>query len=697
MEQVIEMCRRAVADIIEQVGGVGDLLLDDKKRQTVSMILERMDALGADINTILGPELANAYMAGMDEGDAFLEQEGVDAKLSGVNRRMHLAGVESIVADTMLDLGGAINTAKALAIDNIDSILASVQEDIAKGIIVGDSSKVVAQAVQHTFAKNGMTAFITKDGKELPLDFYAQTVTRTKMRVAQTTGAVNRYKESGVNHIKVDEHSGTCAVCARYQGKVLALTPDDSGFPVADSDIPLPPYHPNCRHTARAYVMDYHSDNDIAEERKKWAKFNPTEDVRSDDEKELYRSEQSIRRKAKQEEKEYLLIKSALGDDAPKTLSAYRRMRRKGDDNWKALQQRYQDAVEAVDGMGPPKGTPRRKRKASTPPPQPSNAPTAVVPPIETAPAPTPSDNEFGLSSGVELARADKQAVEVFDNLIDKLDFTGDRRKYMKKLIEKSDYFVNKDMQVSVAKLKGAWGQVEAYIVRDGYDSMKQVSRIAVEKNDSRPAREQLKTIFHEFYHANTHNTEVDRDWALHMTPDAKKYATLLEEVFTESSAQFMLKRAGYPLDDIVPSYGAYLGQLLPQLKKMERFSDCVDVADFGAKLMRYRFSPQYQTARLNDFLDLMRADGLEPFTNAQMGEYLITHYGKDVLENLDYYADRVLNAQGDYWEGEKDARLTRIHGIITDRLKQSIEGKRYNAPEFNAIMGVAINRNGVK
>lgn len=42
------------------------------------------------------------------------------------------------------------------------------------------TTKQITQRVGEKFGKRGMAAFVTKDGKHLPVDFYAKTVTRTK-------------------------------------------------------------------------------------------------------------------------------------------------------------------------------------------------------------------------------------------------------------------------------------------------------------------------------------------------------------------------------------------------------------------------------------------------------------------------------------------------------------------------------------
>lgn len=98
-----------------------------------------------------------------------------------------------------------------------------------------------------------------------------------------------------------------------------------------------------------------------------------------------------------------------------------------------------------------------------------------------------------------------------------------------------------------------------------------------LEKGDNRKKCYQLKTVFHEAYHALGHNKEVDfvspeyyfQDWAY------------MDDVFAECSAHYMMKRMGNKIP-IAPSYPDYLVKTLPKLKKLEKFKNCKTIEDFG-------------------------------------------------------------------------------------------------------------------
>jgi hypothetical protein len=363
-DQLLQYIAAVMNDIFEGVLNAKDLLQDKNKTALLEAIIDALDRLDKTIEDVIPREAFLLYFMGMDEAAASLVESGIVVQgglaltatgqvASGFRKRMHLEAIDEISGDTLLDLKAAIRTAKENAGIAIERTLESVKEDIAKGMIMGDHNKVVSKKVAKSFAENGLTSFITKDGKKLPLDFYARTVTKTKMKVAHTTGAVNRYVENGINLVKVGEHHPTCIVCSRYQGMVIDLTGETSGFKsVNDAGVKLPPYHPNCEHSIRPYVIKYKTAEEIKAEKEKWKRFNPEKDNRTPAQKKAYEKEQAIRREANKEKKQYAKMKAAMGDKAPKTIGAYRRMKRKNDEKWKQLQSDYLSATHSMNNGG---------------------------------------------------------------------------------------------------------------------------------------------------------------------------------------------------------------------------------------------------------------------------------------------------------------------------------------------------------
>lgn len=102
----------------------------------------------------------------------------------------------------------------------------------------------------------------------------------------------------------------------------------------------------SCRHTVSPYVAEFHSDNDIQSELRKWSSFDPNRDTRSSAQVHAYDHEQAIRRQANAEKKQYANYQMVFGDRAPKTLGAFRRMKRQNTAKFQTLQQEYRSIMQ---------------------------------------------------------------------------------------------------------------------------------------------------------------------------------------------------------------------------------------------------------------------------------------------------------------------------------------------------------------
>lgn len=352
-EIILEIILEVTNGLFTDIGSIGDLWDNDQKASLLEMIIARLDDLGLTLEDIFPVAIAESYGTGMKAGDSMLIEAGMagGALVATVpSKRIHVEALDALISDGMGDLKGAINTIKEQFPKRLERILGEVQKELGKTIITGDNRKVATARVSQVLAKEGLTCFTVEDKngnkRNLPLDFYASTVVKTKLRSAHNTGSENRYRENGVDLVRVDEHFPTCKECASKQGIVISLTGDTPGYPTK-ARVGLPPYHPHCRHTIRPYILKYKTAEEIERDKKK--KFEPGKDDRTEAQKKAYAKEQAIRRKANEEKKDYEAIKAVLGDKAPKTLGAFRRKRRKNDLGWKQLQEDYKKALKAMD------------------------------------------------------------------------------------------------------------------------------------------------------------------------------------------------------------------------------------------------------------------------------------------------------------------------------------------------------------
>ena len=100
--------------------------------------------------------------------------------------------------------------------------------------------------------------------------------------------------------------------------------------------------HPNCRHSVVPFIEEMQSPEEL---QKAIARSNqPFADNRSDSEKSLYTKQQAENRRIRSDRFQYERYKARLGDDAPNTFSAFRRIKKADGDKWHDLQKKYRNS-----------------------------------------------------------------------------------------------------------------------------------------------------------------------------------------------------------------------------------------------------------------------------------------------------------------------------------------------------------------
>ncbi|MFD2924178.1 phage minor capsid protein [Halobacillus naozhouensis] len=357
--KILKYISNVVQRIIGLVAEARDLGDEKKAQSLIDEVTGILDQFGLEMEVVIPKAVIENYFGGVDQATKLMSQAGLEVNQTltltksgqvakGFQKKIHMEALEQIADDTLLDFKAAIRTAKKSSKASITGALESVKRDLAEGYIAGNTRKVINKRVADSFAENGLTAFTTVDGRNLPLDFYASTVTKTKMKEANVKGSTNRYTESGVNLVQISTHYPTCHECARYQGLVVSLTGEHDGFPSIVADIALPPYHPNCSHGISPYVLEFKTEQEIGEAKSRWQNFKPEKDTRSATQKREYNKEQDARRRANEEKKQYARWQMVLGKGAPATLGAFRRMKRQNTAKFQELQSEYRSIAQEV-------------------------------------------------------------------------------------------------------------------------------------------------------------------------------------------------------------------------------------------------------------------------------------------------------------------------------------------------------------
>lgn len=167
----------------------------------------------------------------------------VEAIESAAVSTLHGVQVNILLDDALEDfargLRGVNNAAQSII--NRAQIM-QLRDTIAKGKLEGAGISAIKADVLKELQDQGFVTFITRDGRKMPLDWYAETLARTEINKAMNEAVITRAAELGVRVVEFSTHLGSCEICIPHEGVLYDLEGKAYDFP------PEPPLHPNCGH-----------------------------------------------------------------------------------------------------------------------------------------------------------------------------------------------------------------------------------------------------------------------------------------------------------------------------------------------------------------------------------------------------------------------------------------------------------------
>lgn len=334
-----ELLIQQIAETIQEA----DLTKDVTREELFNIVTYYVDVLGIEADEIVPREIARHYFQGYDDGARRLNIDARTLDSNGnftanANKQIHVEKIENIIDDTLIDLKAAYRTFELNAIQNIEQSLNEIKGGILSTQFGNlQANKAAAKRILvESFLSKGITSFVTKDGKNLPLDFYVSTVLETKIAQADVQGHLTRYNESEVDLVEISARPGTCGVCGQYDGLVYALG-DHPDYPTYPQD--LIPFHPHCKCTIYPIIEEFLTPTELNEIKQRQAKG--LVDTRSEREKHLYETEQATKRKHNQDKKLYSRMKSYIPDAVPDTLLKFKNLKEKGTKDYKDIYSLY--------------------------------------------------------------------------------------------------------------------------------------------------------------------------------------------------------------------------------------------------------------------------------------------------------------------------------------------------------------------
>lgn len=163
-----------------------------------------------------------------------------------------------------------------------------------------------------------------------------------KCKNEQIRDAINLAIDIGTDLVEMTTHYCTCGECSKYQGRVYSITGTDTRFPTLPEQVFLyGGIHPGCRHGFFPYFYGQTLSGLGLETFDPITYSNrPFVDERSSAEIAEYDQRQLKIAYKKQSAQEYKQLCESFPDIAPKSLSAYSRMKRANSSTYQKIKAR---------------------------------------------------------------------------------------------------------------------------------------------------------------------------------------------------------------------------------------------------------------------------------------------------------------------------------------------------------------------
>lgn len=316
-----------------------------------------LNRLSAQTGRYIRTEIPKEYKAALDQTYDYFKRNNLQMKRPESFAQMHSDAVSELAAEMQHHINEGISSAGRRVMRYADTArdnalrhngLRASAVKIASGQTVRDMQKDLTQRL----SEDGFLTVQYGSGKyayQVGLDSYAAMVTRSTTREAGNLAREKQLVANGYDLVIITKHSPTCELCARVQGRVFSISGNDKRFPPLSEAFPsgYRNVHPNCRCVAVPWIEELQSPEELRAAIAKGSQ--PLRDERSAKDKALYTKEQAERRQLRADRLQFERYKARLGDDAPQTFSAFRRIKNEDGDRWEALQKEYRQKFEKVD------------------------------------------------------------------------------------------------------------------------------------------------------------------------------------------------------------------------------------------------------------------------------------------------------------------------------------------------------------
>lgn len=222
-----------------------------------------------------------AAQMGIDEADRQLKQKDITSvRNKNINKQTFVNKVDNSVNSLQQDLTVITESIKANSERIIKELKSSPTVNTLK-----EQKKISAELVTQ-LQEQGITFFTDKIGRKTPIEKYVKMRVFTDSVTLQRTTYFVRAIQYGVDLVRIVHLNihPTCDLCAPFEGKILSIGGNTTGYMTIQRAEEYGLFHPNCDHIPEELELaptDNGNDGEIElnEKNKKRAEYNKTKNV----------------------------------------------------------------------------------------------------------------------------------------------------------------------------------------------------------------------------------------------------------------------------------------------------------------------------------------------------------------------------------------------------------------------------------
>ena len=191
------------------------------------------------------PNFYKAAQIGIDTADEQLKQKGITKfKNKQITKDTYIEKVDSKINSLQQDLTAITESIKS----NSEKIIKELKSNPTANTLK-EQKKISAQLVEELKEK-GITFFTDKIGRKTPIEKYVRMRVFTDSVTIQRTSYFVRAIQYGVDLVRIVHLNihPTCELCAPFEGKILSITGQQSGYMTIEQAQNYGLFHPNCDH-----------------------------------------------------------------------------------------------------------------------------------------------------------------------------------------------------------------------------------------------------------------------------------------------------------------------------------------------------------------------------------------------------------------------------------------------------------------